>query len=349
MVWVDYSKLRRELDIVKVMSDLGIELHGSGDQRKGVCPFDECRDSESRSLSVQVRKGLFKCWSCTAAGNVIAFAARVQGLDPDANAQFRKAAIALQEKYGITASKGDDKKPSQGKGDRDNEKTDPPKRERRRPTSEGGKARKDELVNEPLDFELKEIDPDHESVTSLALSPETVEYFGLGYCHRRGMFHDCIVLPIHNPQGDLVAYAGRPVAANDPGESPGDATGMKFPDRERVRKKDGMKLIFDRTRIVFNAHRTSGTHDNLIVVQDIRHAVMIHDMGYPDVVSILGDVCDTQISTLIDLIALNGTAWFLTDAGWPLKTMTQVARQRAVRWLCSNGYDSIKEHLKQIG
>lgn len=344
MVWVDYTQLRRDLDIVQVMNDFGIELHGSGGQRKGKCPFDACRDSDTRSLSVNVQKGLWKCWRCNASGNVIGFAALMQGPDPVDNADFRKAAIDLQERYGVTPSKNDRDVKRSNNGheqSRAGERT----RRRRRSTAEGGKPRSDELVNEPLDFELKELDPEHESLQALNLSPDTISYFGLGYCSRRGMFHDRIAIPIHNAKGELVAYAGRIV---DESAVNGENPLYLFPNRERLRKKDNMKLVFDRTRIIYNAHRIEAPTDTIIVVEDVRHVWALHDMGRLNAVALLGEVCDEQIGSLVNLLAPDGTAWFLTDAGWPLKSLVQLARIRSVRWCSTSDLKALVANVDQI-
>lgn len=346
MVWVDYTQLRRELDIVQVMNDFGVELHGSGEQRKGKCPFEACRDSDTRSLSVNVRKGLWKCWRCHGHGNVIGFTALMQGLDPLDNAQFRKAAIGLQEQYSVASAKNDtsDKRPGHGQNRRDT--NDAPQRRRRRATSEGGKPRQDEVVNEPLDFELKELDPEHESIRKLGLSPDTVAYFGLGYCGRRGMFQDRIAIPIHNASGQLVAYAGR--IANEAEVDGNNKPFYLYPNRERIRRQDHKKLVFDRTRIVYNAHRVEAPTDTLVVVGDIFHAWIIHDMGRPNVVALLGPVCDEQVASLVDLVAPEGLVWFLTDAGGPLKTLEQLARQRSVRWVCTPDSRALDSNMNQI-
>lgn len=67
--------------------------------------------------------------------------------------------------------------------------------------------------NPVLTFELK-VDPKHPYLKERGLKKETIEVFGLGFCSR-GLMKDRIAIPIHNKDGELVAYCGR-----WPGEDP---------------------------------------------------------------------------------------------------------------------------------
>ena len=46
------------------------------------------------------------------------------------------------------------------------------------------KVEQKRIINAPLDFELKTLDPTHPYFAGHKLTPETVEHFGLGYCNR---------------------------------------------------------------------------------------------------------------------------------------------------------------------
>ena len=65
--------------------------------------------------------------------------------------------------------------------------------------------------NKPLGFALK-LDPDHPYLVERGISPELVERFGLGFCEK-GIMAGRVCIPIHNADGQLVAYAGRWVGA----------------------------------------------------------------------------------------------------------------------------------------
>lgn len=59
-----------------------------------------------------------------------------------------------------------------------------------------------------MTFSLKNLDPEHPYLSERGLTKEAIKEFGLGYCSR-GLFKDWIVIPVHNENGELVAYAGR--------------------------------------------------------------------------------------------------------------------------------------------
>jgi DNA primase len=74
----DFAEIKKTTDIAQVVQSYGIELKPSsrGDL-KGLCPFHD--DSEP-SLVVTPGKGLFHCMACGAAGNVIQFVAKKEGI-----------------------------------------------------------------------------------------------------------------------------------------------------------------------------------------------------------------------------------------------------------------------------
>ena len=59
-------------DIVDVISEF-VSLRKRGTSYKGLCPF---HDDSTPSFSVSPVRGLYKCFSCGAAGNVVNFIMR---------------------------------------------------------------------------------------------------------------------------------------------------------------------------------------------------------------------------------------------------------------------------------
>ena len=74
---VDFDQIKKTTDIVRVVESYGITLRKVGRDHVGLCPF---HDDHSPSLRVSQAKGLFRCPVCEAAGNVIQFVARKEGL-----------------------------------------------------------------------------------------------------------------------------------------------------------------------------------------------------------------------------------------------------------------------------
>jgi DNA primase catalytic core len=83
---VDFDQIKRTTDIVRVVASYGIELKKAGRDYVGLCPF---HDDHHPSLRVTPAKGLFRCPSCQATGNVIQFVAKKEGIGD------REAAVKL--------------------------------------------------------------------------------------------------------------------------------------------------------------------------------------------------------------------------------------------------------------
>ena len=83
----DFDEIKKTTDIAQVVESYGIELKPSsrGDW-KGLCPF---HDDTKPSMVVTPAKGLFHCMACGAAGNVIQFVAKKEGIEE------REAALRL--------------------------------------------------------------------------------------------------------------------------------------------------------------------------------------------------------------------------------------------------------------
>ena len=70
---LDFDEIKRTTDLVAVIEAHGVALEKEGRDYVGLCPF---HDDKTPSLRVTPGKGLWRCMSCEAAGNVIQFVAR---------------------------------------------------------------------------------------------------------------------------------------------------------------------------------------------------------------------------------------------------------------------------------
>ena len=132
-----------------------------------------------------------------------------------------------------------------------------------------------------MTFTLK-LDPDHPYLAERGLSPERVAFFGLGYCSR-GVMAGRICIPIHNEQGELVAYAGR---------WPGD----DLPEGEERYK---LPAKFEKSRVLYNLNRVvAGEH--IVLVEGYWSVFRLHTLGIP-VAALMGwSVSPEQIALLRD-------------------------------------------------
>ena len=82
----EIDRIKRETDLAAVVRSRGVALTEKGGDLIGLCPF---HDDKTPSLHVTPAKGLWRCVSCLATGNVIQFVQRFDGVS------FRHAADLL--------------------------------------------------------------------------------------------------------------------------------------------------------------------------------------------------------------------------------------------------------------
>jgi len=73
----EIERIKRETDLAAVIRSRGMELKPQGHDLVGLCPFHEDHDP---SMRVTPGKGLWRCMSCGATGNVIQFVQRFDGV-----------------------------------------------------------------------------------------------------------------------------------------------------------------------------------------------------------------------------------------------------------------------------
>jgi hypothetical protein len=73
----EIDRIKRETDLAAVIRSRGVELKPQGHDLLGLCPFHE---DHSPSMRVTPGKGLWRCMSCGATGNVIQFVQRFDGV-----------------------------------------------------------------------------------------------------------------------------------------------------------------------------------------------------------------------------------------------------------------------------
>ena len=89
------SQIKDRLDIVDVVSQY-VVLKKSGANYWGICPF---HNDKKPSMSVSPSRGIFKCFSCGAGGDALAFLVKIQ------NREYKDVILELADKYGIELPK----------------------------------------------------------------------------------------------------------------------------------------------------------------------------------------------------------------------------------------------------
>lgn len=311
--WVNFKELRAQLDFAEVLRHYGAELKGEGDQRLGYCPLPGHGGSRrSPSFSANLERGIFHCFGCQAKGNLLDFAALMEGADPKDGAALRKVALGLKSKFRAGDSKPG-AKPHERQADL---------------FPEGQQV----VTNAELDFELQDLDSGHPYLPGRKFAKATIDEFGLGFCSR-GSLQDRIAIPLRDAAGRLIGYAGRvvdDVAIAD--ENPK----YRFPAK-RLRK--GVWHDFKKTLFLYNGHRFRSPREHLAVVEGFPSVWWLTQNGFPNVVATMGAECsEEQAALIVSLVKPGGHVWAIPDgdrAGekFGASLLSQIAQHRFIRWL----------------
>ena len=111
----------------------------------------------------------------------------------------------------------------------------------------GELVRKELAVNPAMPFELTNVNTAHPYLVERGIQRATAAEFGVGFYSGTGLMQGRIVIPIHNPRGELVAYAGRAVNGGGP--------------------KYKLPIGFRKSLEIYNVHRaaTAGSDEVIIV------------------------------------------------------------------------------------
>ena len=108
-----------------------------------------------------------------------------------------------------------------------------------------------------------------------------------------------IAIPIHNEHGELVAYCGRAVSA------------------EQIEKEGKYKLPpkFHKSAVVYNLHRQKPGLKRLILVESFLSVHWLHQAGFPNTCALMGSVLGEHQEELIaNFLGPDGQAILAFDA-----------------------------------
>ena len=313
---VDFEALKARADFRTVLAHYRLDLTGRGGQAKLLCPF---HDERRPSCSVNLTKGVFHCFGCGAKGNVLDFVHRMEG--QGGTVSIREAGIRLAEICGIVVDGGDaPERPQEARGatkGRRTRKASSRGRERAQEASEGLTGGAEEPArparNKPLGFTLA-LDPEHPYLAGRV--PATmIAPFGLGYCGR-GIMRGRACIPIHNAQGELVAYAGR--WAGPPEAMPEGEDRYKLPPE------------FHKRLELFNLHRVKRCR-HLVVVEGFFSAIHLHAARIPAVALMGRSIAEEQIALLREQCPELSHVTVLLDGDEPGRRGAEAAVPRLAR------------------
>jgi DNA primase len=305
--WIDFKELRNLLRFSEVFAHYNVQLNVKGMRATGYCPLPSHQGKRrSPSFSVNLERGIWQCFGCHAKGNVLDFCCRMEGFNPDNPQELRQAALKIRDIFlggGVSSTPRSPKK-------------EPPRT----------------IINPALDFDLRTLDPNHPYLRERGFTDKTIQHFGLGYCNR-GMLKGRIAIPLHDPQGKLVGYAGRLTKDDDVSDR---NPKYLFPGE---RERDGVKLEFRKSLLLYNAYQITGPVDHLFVVEGFPATWWLWQAKYINTVALMGSSCsEEQAKLIVDLVKPDGKVWVLPDGDEAAircakSVLEQVSPYRFIRWV----------------
>ena len=245
--WVTFGAVKEAVSLEVVLRHYrvpGLRRHRS--QLEGCCPIH--RGKRDDSFRDSLTKNVFHCFACQARGDVLDFVAAME------KCSIREAALKLQHWFGVAQA-----------GAR------PVVSPRPNPTGvpKVELVREKEGCNRPLGFALTDIDYAHPYLAQRGIDRATAVAFGVGFYAGPGLMSGCIVMPIRNEPGEIVAYAGRAVDGRPP--------------------KYKLPFGFRKAWELFNLQRAMAAGSRtVILVEGYFDCMRVHQAGFPGVVGLMG-------------------------------------------------------------
>jgi DNA primase len=274
--FVDFKAVKAAITMEQILEHYSLmdRFKRSGDSLNGPCPIH--KGSSPTQFRVSTSKNIWHCFSeCKHGGNTLDFIAKME------NVSIHAAALKAIEWFhldpeAMSADSGEERSSEPTAG----EAASPPKPAPRKPAPETEKS----APNTPLKFRLDKLEREHPYlIRERGLTLETIVDFGMGFC-AKGMMAGRIAIPIHNPEGNVVAYAGRlPAAPTD------DTPKYKLPQG------------FRKSLELFNIDRAikEPADKPLLIVEGFFDCMKLHQNGYRKVVALMGSTMSAAQEELI--------------------------------------------------
>ncbi len=294
--WVDFKAVKEKvgmMDILKhygILNDLQPKKNG---ELTGYCPIHDENRYNKNSFCCNIKKNNWRCFACGAGGNILDFVAQMEEVD------IRQGAILIQSWFSLDSKRGE----LAGK---------------KVETKSGIVKAEKGQANPPLTFELKNLDSNHPYLKERGLEKETIKEFGLGLC-QKGLMKGRIAIPIHNENGELVAYGGR-----YPEEPPEGEPKYKLPPK------------FQKHFVLYNFQKAKelAGKQGLIVVEGFFDLFKVWQAGFGNVVALMGtSLSDEQAELLIDALAPDGKFTLMLDPDEAGIKATEVITEKLIRKL----------------
>ncbi len=274
--FVDFRAVKATVTMEQVLQHYGLleKMKRSGDNLSGCCPIH--KGSNPTQFRVSLERHLWNCFGeCKHGGNVLDFIARME------NVSIHAAALKAIEWFKLDVEQvftNSGARPAESPEREESKPAPQPK-----PVPQTAPTAESSASNTPLKFRLEKLQCEHPYFIEHGLTPETLADFGAGFCSK-GMMAERIAIPICNPDGKIVAYAGR-----WPGEPPNDTPKYKFPQG------------FRKSLELFNLNRAikEPAGISLIIVEDFFDVMKLYQYGYRKVVALMDSTMSLSQEDLI--------------------------------------------------
>ena len=277
--WVNFNEIRNKVSLELVLTDMyGLtQFKRQGQTLIGACPVHG--GDSPRAFHADLDKNLWHCFTkCKKGGNQIDFVAAKDGIT------VRDAALKLKRLFLDGNAPPTPPIPPPAPA------ASPPERKTAK-QADGAvidpRAKKPREPNPPIEVHLV-LRHDHPHLADdRKLSEATCRHVGVGYCNR-GILAGMIAIPIHDEQGQLIAFAGRRLRPSD----------------ARELGKYKLPKGFKKERVLYNLHRALPTakEHGLILVEGFFTVLKLHEAGLTNVAAVMGcDLSDHQAGLLTGL------------------------------------------------
>lgn len=301
----DVQAIKEKADIVEIISQY-LPLEKQGKEYVGVCPF---HDDHSPSMRVSPDKQIFKCFACGAGGDAIGFVSKYEKISfVDAVAKVAaKIHYPLQIKQAAPAAPN----PNKPLYDALDLFTAYGRYEL---ASKDGQAARNYLVSRKFNKQILDTfqigyAPSFNMVSEYLQArfpdPTTLEKVGLiqvGTDRIVPCFHDRILIPIHDAQGNPVGYTARIV--------PPSTNGAKYVNTSN-------SVLYQKSNLIFNYHRAAKTAHKagrVILCEGAMDVLGLAKAGIPEGIANLGTACTDEQLNLIARLCVPVVVFYDQDA-----------------------------------
>lgn len=275
--FIDFKAVKAAVTMEQVLEHYGVlaKFVKKGDSLNGPCPIH--KGENPTQFRVRLSKNIWNCFSkCKRGGNVLDFISRME--DVSIHAAALKAIEWFQLDAESVARDSDHAEENKEAEPQSKSTREPKKSESKQPSADYAS-----VPNKPLKFRLEKLERSHPYLANRGFTIETLVDFGSGYCSK-GIMAGRIAIPIRNPDGEVVAYAGRII-----GEPSNDSPKYKLPP--------GFKKSLE----LFNIDRARQESPELplVIVEGFFDCMKLHQHGHRKTVALMGSTMSAAQEELI--------------------------------------------------